>query len=146
MESRYVDTSVLIAYYCPEALSAEAEQRIRALKAVFVSQLTDVEIASAVSRKYRMGELTESSAREVLQMYSQQRAAHCFQITPLGPAEYQHAQQWIGTLTTPLRTLDALHLASANSMNLAVLTADTNMHQSANLLNIKSTLIVSHAG
>lgn len=44
--------------------------------------------------------------------------------------------QWMSTLKTPLRTLDALHLAMALHHDLAVLTADHHMIQSAHLLGV----------
>ena len=51
--SAYVDTSVLGACYCPEALSAAAERALRAIEAPVISSLTGVELASLVARRHR---------------------------------------------------------------------------------------------
>ncbi len=48
----YVDSSVIVAYYCPEALSSHVQSLLRAqMKKPALSFLTEVEFASAVSRK-----------------------------------------------------------------------------------------------
>ena len=46
----YLDTSILVAYYCPEALSVEAERLVRARVRPSISDLTEVELVSAVVR------------------------------------------------------------------------------------------------
>ena len=38
---------------------------------------------------------------------------------------YHLAREWISRFTTPLRTLDALHLAVASQNNIRLVTADT---------------------
>ena len=45
-ESAYVDTSILAAYYCPEPLSAAAEDALRRIEAPAISVLTEVEFCS----------------------------------------------------------------------------------------------------
>ena len=49
----YIDTSVLIAYYCPEPISETAEKLILSSKRPCISSLTEVELASALSRNVR---------------------------------------------------------------------------------------------
>ena len=49
----YLDTSVLVAYYCPEPLSRAAERAARAEVAPSISDLCEVEFASALARKVR---------------------------------------------------------------------------------------------
>jgi len=49
----YLDTSVLVPYYCPEPDSGKAEKIIIEAGLPAISNLTVVELASAVSRKIR---------------------------------------------------------------------------------------------
>ncbi len=49
---------------------------------------------------------------------------------------YQMAKNWILQFNTPLRTLDALHLAVASSKNLTLLTADQQLSKAADLLGV----------
>lgn len=67
----YLDTSVVVAYYCPEALSEVAEKMIVAASEPTISALTEVEFFSAVSRKIREGELVLRPAAVVeMKVYS----------------------------------------------------------------------------
>src|SRR2546430_15364544 len=65
-ESAYVDTSILGAYYCPEPLSAAAEKALRQFKTPDISVLSEVEVCSLISKKYRLDELRERHAEEDL--------------------------------------------------------------------------------
>lgn len=49
-------------------------------------------------------------------------------------------------MTTSLRTLDALHLASTAVVQAKLITTDVAMHQSAVVLGIESTLVAESAG
>ncbi len=49
----YIDTSVLVAYYCPEPLSKKVEAFITAYAQPAMSALTEIEMFSAISRKVR---------------------------------------------------------------------------------------------
>ncbi len=52
--------------------------------------------------------------------------------------EYDIARNWIGNFETPLRTLDALHLAVAFTNKLDIVTADIALAKSAEILGIKA--------
>jgi len=55
--------------------------------------------------------------------------------------EYVLAADWIGRFATPLRTVDALHLASAFSNGLRLLTADRGLARSAKHFGVECELI-----
>ena len=55
----YIDTSLLVPYYCPEALSQVAERTLRSDSSPTVRHLIDVEFFSALARKVRPGSLSE---------------------------------------------------------------------------------------
>jgi len=62
-ETGYVDTSILGAYYCPEPLSAAAEDALRQFKTPVISVLSEVEFCSLISKKCRLKELKERQAK-----------------------------------------------------------------------------------
>ena len=53
----YLDTSVLVAYYLPERLSALAQQRLLRATNVVISELVQTEFVFALSLRYRIGDL-----------------------------------------------------------------------------------------
>ena len=54
---------------------------------------------------------------------------------------YHLAREWISRFTTPLRTLDALHLAVASQNNIRLVTADTALAASAQFLGVDILLL-----
>ena len=66
VETAYIDTSVLGAYYCPESLSAAAEAALRQTKIPVISLFSEVEFCSLLSRKRQLKELTERQMSAVL--------------------------------------------------------------------------------
>jgi len=129
--SAYVDTSVLGAYYCPEPLSAAAETALRDLATPVISTLTEVEFASLIARKRRLRELTERQARAILDLFAEHVAEGFYRRVPLGTEHFLRARELVVTLSSALRTLDALHLAAALGENLPLLTADRDLVRAA---------------
>ena len=127
----YVDTSVLTAYYCPEARSARVQRALSRLEGPTVSPLVEVELACAVSRKTRARELDASQARGILSQFQMHLAEPRFHVVAIQAAEYAMARDWIVQLSTPLRVLDALHLAAASANGLCLLTADRDLARCA---------------
>lgn len=127
----YLDTSVLAAYYLPEARSDAVQQLLTESPAAAISSLTEVEFASAVARRVRMGELAQADGRRVLDRFALHVAEPCYLMLPLQQKEYEQAREWLAGLHIPLRTLDALHLAVASSHDLTLVTADKTLAQAA---------------
>ena len=137
----YIDTSVLVAYYCPEPLSAAVQEMLRRTAGPAISPLVEVEVYSAVAAKVRTGGLDKPSAGRVLARFRDHLADGRFTILPITAREYSQARDWLGRFTTPLRTLDALHLAAAFASGLRLLTADQGLAKSARLLKVEHELI-----
>lgn len=135
----YIDTSVLIAYYCPEPLSPTAERHVRRARPPVISPLTEAEFCSALAIKVRTGGLAVDDARRVLAQFRTHCREHAYRIVPLGASEYTTACEWLETFTTALRTADALHLAVAVVNELTILTADQAMARAAKQLGIDCT-------
>ncbi len=137
----YLDTSVLVPYYCPEPNSDTAEKIIMEAGLPAISNLTGVELASAVSRKIREGNLSRTDGDRIMAEFQSHVGQNLFLIIPVQPLHYQIAKDWIARFEDSLRTLDALHLAVAFSNSLTVLTADKRLGDSARSLGLRSTLI-----
>lgn len=122
--SQYIDTSVLAAYYCPEPLSAKAQKLLTKVDRPVISSLTEVELFSAVARKARGGELEAESARRIMAQFRSHIAEDHFRLVPVDGDHYVQAREWLAEMATPLRSLDALHLAVALSGGFPIATAD----------------------
>ena len=64
----YFDTSVLAAYYCPEPNSPAAEKIILHSENPAISDLTELELVSALSRKIREKSITREDGRKIIAM------------------------------------------------------------------------------
>ena len=137
----YFDTSVIVAYYCPEPLSAAAERFLRRRGPPAISWLTQVEFASAVARKVREGAIERGDAGRVVERFHMHIAEGAFAVHALTAACYGTAFHWLRSLTTDLRTLDALHLAVAAEMREEVVTADARMAAAAKVLRIRCRFV-----
>lgn len=137
----YLDTSVLVAYYCLEPGSAQAQKAISKSGQAVISPLVEVEFYAAVSTKVRRGEKDATEARQVFATFQQHLASGWYGIRPITAAEYSLARDWIGCLTCPLRAPDALHLAAVFTGGLTILTADKDLARFASLFGVRCELI-----
>ena len=137
----YLDTSILVSYYCPEVVSDSVEKIILKAKQPAISLLTEVEFVSAISKKIREKNLSRTDGEKILGEFQLHSKQQLFQWIPIHPEHYEIAKSWIGKFTCPLRTLDALHLAVVSLNNFILLTADIQLARSAGFLGIKKKLI-----
>lgn len=137
----YLDTSVIAPFYWIEALSDTVEELLRTEIKPGLSQLVEVELFSALSRRVRMREISQEEARAIVNCFSYHLDNNFYLRIPIEPLNYQLARDWIGRFNTSLRTLDALHLACASSNNLRLVTADDALASSAEVLEIEVQLL-----
>lgn len=137
----YVDTSVLAAYYCPEPLSLAAERALRNLSSPTISDLTLVEFASAISRKVREKTLPRESAARVMAQFEAHVENGYYEVLSLKTRDYRLAKSWLGQLNGTLRTLDALHLAVAETTGTSIVTADRRLASEARRLGVSVKLL-----
>ncbi len=105
--SRYIDTSVLVAYYLPEPLSARAERALLSGGTPAISPLVEIEFASVLARKVRARELAPTAARAALEQFRAHREEGLYRRLEIGDAHYEQARRWVEALRAPLRTIDA---------------------------------------
>lgn len=141
----YFDTSVLVAYYCPEPISQEVEAMLIEIKHPAISSLTEVELCSAVSRKVRENNLSENDANRVLSKFQSHIQSQLFRCLSLQENHFQKAKSWISQFKKPLRTLDALHLALVSNEEMILCTADIQLGTAAEFFGIDVQLIKNNA-
>lgn len=140
-DSAYIDTSVLGAYYCPEALSTSAEKALRHIETPVISSLTEVELASLISRKRRLKEINERQAQQILDLFGTHVAAGSYRRIAVTTEHFLKARQLIGAPKIALHTLDALHLSIALAENLTLMTADRDLAKAAKRHKSAVTLV-----
>lgn len=137
----YIDTSVLVAYYCPEEISEKVEAFLLGLKSPSISTLTELELFSAVSRKIREGHMKKQDGDRITALFLSHINENFYNYIPIKTHHYRLARDWIGMFATPLRTLDALHLAVASTEELILVTVDKILARSAELLSVKTVVL-----
>jgi uncharacterized protein len=137
----YFDTSVLLPYYCPEALSGKSEGLISGDDEPSISPLTGVEFASAISRKVREKTLRLPDAQKIWNLFETHRRLGYYIERPVEARHFDLAASFLTRFRTPLRTLDALHLAIAALLTARLVTADAVLAKSGTLLGIDVLLV-----
>lgn len=133
----YLDTSVVAPLYWAEPLSNAVEELLRQESGLGISQLVEVELCSALSRRVRMGELARDQAQTIANRFQNDLDNGFYVQLALESIHYHRAKDWIRRFDTSLRTLDALHLAIAFSHNIPLVTADEGLLASADVLGVK---------
>ena len=137
----YIDTSVLAAYYCPEALSAKATRELQRDRSRMISPFVELELISAIAMKTRTRELSTDDARAIVAEFRKHLAAQFFQIVEIGRDEYATASAWLTSFSTALRASDSLHLAAAFLRDIPLVTADRALAKAATALGVKCTTV-----
>jgi uncharacterized protein len=141
----YVDTSVLVSYYCPEPLSETAESFLTANHPLSTSLLGEVEFFSAVSRKVRRRELNHNPAKRILAKFLAHVNGGFYATLQVESQHFRLARDWMGQFHTNLKTLDALHLAVASLEELTLVTADRNLFGAAKDLGLPAVFLKPEA-
>ncbi|PKN04553.1 MAG: VapC toxin family PIN domain ribonuclease [Deltaproteobacteria bacterium HGW-Deltaproteobacteria-9] len=137
----YIDTSVIVAYYCPEPLAEKAEEFLSKIDRPNISSLTEVEFFSALSRKIRNKEIDAKTARKISAKFLAHLEGKYFHCVPVAANHYTLAGNWMSQFTLPLKSLDALHLAIASCEDFCIVTLDRHLYQNARKLDIEALLL-----
>jgi predicted nucleic acid-binding protein len=106
-----------------------------------ISPLVEVEFHCAVARRSRAAAVPPGVVQRVFAEFRRHLAEQRFDVVPITAAEYRVARDWIAGLATPLRVLDALHLAAAQAGGLSLITADQELARSAEYFGVPCRLI-----
>jgi hypothetical protein len=132
--SFYLDANVVVALLMPEALSARADDFIKAhVDLYIVSNFGVAEATTAISRRVRTSELSSTDGRIVLASLDEwiRRSA---QVIDIEPRDVARANNFLRRLDLPLLTPDAIHIAIAQRLDATLVTFDRQMATSARLL------------
>lgn len=117
------DSSVVVKRYAPEPGSAWVKSlgASGAADTLYMAQIGVVEIAAALSRKVRTQELSHDDYEAALWLFLTDVQAETYVLAPLSDPIVELAVEL--TRRHPLRGYDAVHLATAVTLNTALLGA-----------------------
>lgn len=135
----YVDTSALAKWYLPEAGAERFAQFVVALDEALISRLTVVELRCLLGRRCRSGQLREEERDAAYRRFNEQVARGYIDVVAVPDSRFGEALRLIEILdASPLRTLDALHLAAARAASVdGLATADKAMAEAGHELGIE---------
>lgn len=134
----YIDTSCLLAYYAPEQHSLLAQEKIRSANQLYVSFITDVEFLSAIKKKKRLQEIVSRDAEQIYDLFKNHRIAGFYKVIELTPSVFQASEFILQKTSSPLRTLDAIHLGITYHYKLELFSFDQVLLNAAREFNIKT--------
>lgn len=138
----YLDTSFIAPMVIAEDSSDAVEAFVLKLKPgeIATSLWTQVELASLVSRKVRMEELSVAEAEAVRREFNR-LLGESFELLVPAAADYAAAAEYLERPKTGLRAGDAFHLAVAASHGATkILTLDAGLINAGKLLKLPVAL------
>ena len=122
MEVAYVDTSAYLKRFLAEARSADMESFVAANDyQLAISSLSVTEFRAVLKRRLLLGAISGLFYQKAIEQLQQEIANGALQLYPITAATFNLASEIIDGLSSPLGTLDALHLACAKAVGSAVL-------------------------
>ncbi len=134
----YIDTSALVPLYALEADSARCESIVSARDGLFSSELVTGEMTGTLLAKERAGLISPALRAEIQLKFDEHVAAGLVRLISLnGMTVHECVEIMHRVHPLPVRTLDALHLATCLSVEAGPLfTRDQRMRAAAVKLGI----------
>ena len=133
----YFDASALVPMYVPEISSPVVHAFADAVtEKIYISDLAAGELASAISRRVRMGELTAEIARERLALFDEWTASDTISL-PLDTADIRRAIIMVRRFDLKLLMPDAIHAALCARHELRLVTLDERLAEAARELQVE---------
>jgi predicted nucleic acid-binding protein len=120
MARYFLDSSALVKRYHQESGSVHVENLFNApANRFFVSRLALVEVHSSFARLVREGVLTSSDFGKLISRLESDVATGVLTVAAVSSRRLEAASSILGTLglTNAVRTLDAIHLATAQALH-----------------------------
>lgn len=137
----YLDTSALAAIYFPEAVSERAETMVATQSPCAISDLSAIELFSAVSRRLRSKEISRRDANAIVDTFLADLKQEVFEVFRIESSHYRIARGAIARFDSALRTLDALHLSVVWDRGVHLLTCDRAFAHAARKVGVDVTLL-----
>jgi predicted nucleic acid-binding protein len=137
----YFDTSLVVAYYLPEAISARAQAVYDADPRPTASELVEVEFFSALSLRVRVGDVPRDHAERAARLFLTHLDDGLYARIALNTGHYRRARDLLARFDLPLKAPDALHLAVAAAEALRLVTVDEQLARNARALGLDVELV-----
>ena len=140
MASIFVDTSALVKFYYPEPDSDRVETLLLRAERIYITNLTVVEMASALSKKVRMGDLKKEQETVAWNTFLDDLQTGQVEVVILNDRDYFKAADLIRELGGKygIKTLDSLQLSAAHSLHHAeFLCSDKTLTKTAAKIGLK---------
>lgn len=133
----YFDTSVLVKRYVKEQGSAASRRLLQRYRFLSLA-IAPVEVLSVLNRRWRVGDLTQRDFSAIRSRLRKDR--HYWELVEVGEIVLNRAEELAHK--SGLRTLDALHLASAltfqaaSGLTIPFITADVGQRKATETLGL----------
>ncbi|HMC14826.1 MAG TPA: type II toxin-antitoxin system VapC family toxin [Albitalea sp.] len=136
--SVYIDTSAFIKRYVNEATSERLDEFLASVEEdLVISPLGLTEFESMLQRRLRQRDFDQDYLDRTRDLLGRDIESAVWSIQPFDPNIIPHATRLIRELKTPLATLDAIHLASAQAYGCKSLaTGDRHVGRAAELCGL----------
>ena len=133
----YLDTSVLVALLTRDPQTSRAFRYLNDITPnLIVSDYAAAELASAIARRVRVGELTVDAARTAFATFDG-FLPEAVQRVETSSADIKNAERFLRRLDLVLRAPDAIHIAIAQRIDAPLVTFDEKMANSARMLKVE---------
>ena len=134
----YLDTGILVKLLTPERETAWFERELRGYP-LGTSELAMVEVKSALLSKERAGLITAAQRKKAEAKFDELVETKIVELVSLNSRVLRKAVQVLGAThpAVPLRSLDALHIASCDlAQEFPLCTTDARMHAAARAVHV----------
>lgn len=140
MVGAYLDASVLVSLLLGEPSSGAVGRWIAKVELpLLVSDFAAAEVSSAISLAVRQGRETASNGISRLSDFDDWRSAAPTIPIDVGPEDIRMADQIVRAFELGLKAPDALHIATAQRLNVQLITLDRRLLRAASALGVEAT-------
>ena len=120
----YLDSSVLVAAFSPEAFTSRALDILELSSRVIISELTVTETRISLIRKRKRGAMTGGEVATALAALATAIGDGVLMVAPLPVDAFRVAEAIADRVAGPVRAMDALHVAMAGILGAELATFD----------------------